>query len=41
MFHFYITADARESVSESGILVSKAVDLIMDEVTLKPAGECF
>ncbi|XP_023811673.1 voltage-dependent calcium channel subunit alpha-2/delta-1 isoform X3 [Oryzias latipes] len=30
-------ADARESVSESGILVSKAVDLIMDEVTLKPA----
>uniref|UniRef100_A0A3P9JZ52 Calcium voltage-gated channel auxiliary subunit alpha2delta 1 n=1 Tax=Oryzias latipes TaxID=8090 RepID=A0A3P9JZ52_ORYLA len=29
--------DAREFVSESGILVSKAVDLIMDEVTLKPA----
>uniref|UniRef100_H2MNI4 Calcium voltage-gated channel auxiliary subunit alpha2delta 1 n=1 Tax=Oryzias latipes TaxID=8090 RepID=H2MNI4_ORYLA len=29
--------NARESVSESGILVSKAVDLIMDEVTLKPA----
>ncbi|KAF7224576.1 transcript variant X1 [Nothobranchius furzeri] len=29
--------DAREPVSESGILVSKAVDLIVDEVTLKPA----
>ncbi|KAM9754152.1 voltage-dependent calcium channel subunit alpha-2/delta-1 [Menidia menidia] len=29
--------EARESASESGILVSKAVDLIIDEVTLKPA----
>ncbi|XP_017261569.1 voltage-dependent calcium channel subunit alpha-2/delta-1 isoform X3 [Kryptolebias marmoratus] len=29
--------DAKEPVSESGILVSKAVDLIIDEVTLKPA----
>uniref|UniRef100_A0A8C7XVS6 Calcium voltage-gated channel auxiliary subunit alpha2delta 1 n=1 Tax=Oryzias sinensis TaxID=183150 RepID=A0A8C7XVS6_9TELE len=29
--------NGKESVSESGILVSKAVDLIMDEVTLKPA----
>uniref|UniRef100_A0A1A8F933 Calcium channel, voltage-dependent, alpha 2/delta subunit 1 n=1 Tax=Nothobranchius korthausae TaxID=1143690 RepID=A0A1A8F933_9TELE len=29
--------DAREPVSESGILVSKSVDLIVDEVTLKPA----
>uniref|UniRef100_A0A1A7Z121 Calcium channel, voltage-dependent, alpha 2/delta subunit 1 n=1 Tax=Iconisemion striatum TaxID=60296 RepID=A0A1A7Z121_9TELE len=29
--------DAREPVSESGILVSKAVDLTVDEVTLKPA----
>ncbi|XP_035801596.2 voltage-dependent calcium channel subunit alpha-2/delta-1 isoform X1 [Amphiprion ocellaris] len=30
-------AESRESVSESGILVSKAVDLVIDEVTLKPA----
>uniref|UniRef100_A0A3P8T2K3 Calcium voltage-gated channel auxiliary subunit alpha2delta 1 n=1 Tax=Amphiprion percula TaxID=161767 RepID=A0A3P8T2K3_AMPPE len=29
--------ESRESVSESGILVSKAVDLVIDEVTLKPA----
>uniref|UniRef100_A0A8C4I4N7 Calcium voltage-gated channel auxiliary subunit alpha2delta 1 n=1 Tax=Dicentrarchus labrax TaxID=13489 RepID=A0A8C4I4N7_DICLA len=28
---------SREAVSESGILVSKAVDLTIDEVTLKPA----
>lgn len=40
-FIFYKTVEARESVSESGILVSKAVDLIIDEVTLKPAGESF
>ncbi|XP_037553035.1 voltage-dependent calcium channel subunit alpha-2/delta-1, partial [Nematolebias whitei] len=29
--------DAKEPVSESGILVSKAVDLVINEVTLKPA----
>ncbi|XP_076588532.1 voltage-dependent calcium channel subunit alpha-2/delta-1 [Chaetodon auriga] len=29
--------ESRELVSESGILVSKAVDLTIDEVTLKPA----
>uniref|UniRef100_A0AAX7UDD2 VWFA domain-containing protein n=1 Tax=Astatotilapia calliptera TaxID=8154 RepID=A0AAX7UDD2_ASTCA len=31
-------AESGESVSESGILVSKAVDLVINEVTLKPAG---
>uniref|UniRef100_A0A669AW80 Calcium voltage-gated channel auxiliary subunit alpha2delta 1 n=1 Tax=Oreochromis niloticus TaxID=8128 RepID=A0A669AW80_ORENI len=30
-------AESGESVSESGILVSKAVDLVINEVTLKPA----
>ncbi|XP_051916196.1 voltage-dependent calcium channel subunit alpha-2/delta-1 isoform X2 [Hippocampus zosterae] len=34
---FNIAAEGRESVSESGILVSKAVDLTINEVTLKPA----
>ncbi|XP_061533738.1 voltage-dependent calcium channel subunit alpha-2/delta-1 isoform X2 [Phycodurus eques] len=34
---FNIAAEGRESVSESGILVSKAVDLTVNEVTLKPA----
>ncbi|CAG13025.1 unnamed protein product, partial [Tetraodon nigroviridis] len=29
----------RDSVSESGILVSRAVELTIDEVTLKPAGQ--
>lgn len=31
-------AENRDSVSESGILVSRAVELTIDEVTLKPAG---
>lgn len=39
MYHFSIAAEGREPVSESGILVSKAVDLTIDEVTLKPAGQ--
>uniref|UniRef100_A0A673AQQ2 Calcium voltage-gated channel auxiliary subunit alpha2delta 1 n=1 Tax=Sphaeramia orbicularis TaxID=375764 RepID=A0A673AQQ2_9TELE len=30
----------REPITESGILVSKAVDLTIDEVTLKPAVDC-
>ncbi|XP_054631680.1 voltage-dependent calcium channel subunit alpha-2/delta-1 isoform X5 [Dunckerocampus dactyliophorus] len=34
---FNIAAEGREIVSESGILVSKAVELTVDEVTLKPA----
>ncbi|XP_045894123.1 voltage-dependent calcium channel subunit alpha-2/delta-1 isoform X5 [Micropterus dolomieu] len=34
---FNIAAEGREPVSELGILVSKAVDLTIDEVTLKPA----
>ncbi|XP_061891819.1 voltage-dependent calcium channel subunit alpha-2/delta-1-like [Entelurus aequoreus] len=34
---FNIAADGREGLSESGILVSKAVELTVDEVTLKPA----
>ncbi|XP_013856160.1 voltage-dependent calcium channel subunit alpha-2/delta-1, partial [Austrofundulus limnaeus] len=37
IFQFEIPAETKEPVSESGILVSKAVDLIIDEVTLKPA----
>lgn len=32
-------AESRESGYESGILVSKAVDLNIDRVNLKPAGE--
>lgn len=35
---FTLAAEGRESVSDSGILVSKSVDLTIDEVTLKPAG---
>ncbi|XP_057693711.1 voltage-dependent calcium channel subunit alpha-2/delta-1 isoform X2 [Corythoichthys intestinalis] len=34
---FATAAEGRESPSESGILVSKAVELIVNEVTLKPA----
>ncbi|XP_028305513.1 voltage-dependent calcium channel subunit alpha-2/delta-1 isoform X2 [Gouania willdenowi] len=30
-------SESREAASDSGILVSKAVDLVVDEVTLKPA----
>lgn len=37
--HFLTPAENRDSVSESGILVSKAVELTIDEVTLKPAGQ--
>ncbi|XP_077371840.1 voltage-dependent calcium channel subunit alpha-2/delta-1 [Festucalex cinctus] len=35
--YFNTAAEGRESMSESGILVSKAVDLTINEVTLKPA----
>ncbi|XP_061772773.1 voltage-dependent calcium channel subunit alpha-2/delta-1 isoform X2 [Nerophis ophidion] len=34
---FNVAPDGRESLSESGILVSKAVEVTVDEVTLKPA----
>ncbi|KAM4553318.1 voltage-dependent calcium channel subunit alpha-2/delta-1 [Fundulus diaphanus] len=33
----YFNTEVREPVSESGILVSKAIDLFLDEVMLKPA----
>lgn len=36
---FSTAAESREPVSESGILVSKAVELTIDEITLKPAGQ--
>lgn len=36
---FSTAAESRETVSESGILVSKAVELTIDEITLKPAGQ--
>lgn len=32
-------AENKDSFSESGILVSRAVELTIDEVTLKPAGQ--
>uniref|UniRef100_A0AAQ4QSH0 Calcium voltage-gated channel auxiliary subunit alpha2delta 1 n=1 Tax=Gasterosteus aculeatus aculeatus TaxID=481459 RepID=A0AAQ4QSH0_GASAC len=32
-------SEGRESVTESGILVSKAVELTIDKVTIKPAGQ--
>lgn len=41
VYPFSIAAESREPVSESGILVSKAVDLTIDEVTLKPAGQSW
>lgn len=37
--HFLTPAENRDSVSESGILVSRAVELTIDEATLKPAGQ--
>uniref|UniRef100_A0A8C6P2Y2 Calcium voltage-gated channel auxiliary subunit alpha2delta 1 n=1 Tax=Nothobranchius furzeri TaxID=105023 RepID=A0A8C6P2Y2_NOTFU len=36
--YIFTAPSFNKPVSESGILVSKAVDLIVDEVTLKPAG---
>lgn len=39
VYPFSIAAEIREPVTESGILVSKAVELTIDEVTLKPAGQ--
>lgn len=39
LFLSWTAAEGRESVSESGILVSKAVELTINEVTLKPAGQ--
>ncbi|XP_077453515.1 voltage-dependent calcium channel subunit alpha-2/delta-1 isoform X2 [Stigmatopora argus] len=35
--HFTMSTEGREIPSDSGILVSKVVELIVDEVTLKPA----
>lgn len=39
LYPFSIAAEGREPVSDSGILVSKAVDLTINEVMLKPAGQ--
>lgn len=39
MYRSAFTAESREPGAESGILVSKAVDVTIDEVKLKPAGQ--